>query len=100
MARINAYARGTLVRASATFASAAGAAVDPTTVRLKVRAPAGTVTTWTHGIDGQLVKDAAGAYHADIDANEEGVWHTRWEGTGANQAAAESQFTVNVGVFG
>lgn len=100
MTTINAYARGALVRASAAFSAANGAAVDPTTVRLRFMTPVGTVTTWTHGVDGQLVKDAVGSYRADIDAASEGQWHYRWEGTGANQAAAEGQFTVTVGVFG
>ena len=91
---INAYARGTLVRASASFADGAGNAVDPTAVTARVRAPNGTVTAPA------ATKDGVGTYHVDIDADAEGAWHYRWEGTGANQAAAEGQFTVNVGVFG
>ena len=99
MTTINSYARGQLVRARADFASAAGQAVDPTTVMFRVMAPGGTVTSLTHGVDAGLVKDATGSYHADVDAATEGVWHYRWEGSGANQAAAESQFTVIEGVF-
>lgn len=90
---INSYVRGVLVRASATFANAAGTAVDPTTVTFRVRAPNGTITTPS------VVKDSVGNYHVDVDANAEGTWHFRWEGAGANQGAAEGQFTVADGVF-
>lgn len=99
MTTINSYVRGALVRATADFSSAAGQAVDPTTVRFRVMAPDGTVTTYVHGVDAGLVKDTTGSYHADVDAAADGVWHYRWEGEGANQAAAESQFTVIDGVF-
>jgi hypothetical protein len=96
---INTYVRGTLVRCSVLFENAAGTDVDPTTVTFRFKTPAGATTSWVHGVDGGLVKDATGAYHADVDANDEGAWHYRWEGTGANQAAAEGQFTVIGGAF-
>ena len=94
MAEINAYTRGTLVRAQAVFANAAGTLVVPTSVTFRVRAPDGTVTTPA------VSNPSTGVYTTDIDANAEGDWHWRAEGTGAYQGAAEKQFTVTEGRFG
>ena len=91
---INAYVRGQLVRVAAVFTNSAGTAVDPTTVTVRVRAPSGTVTTPA------ATKDSVGNYHVDIDANTEGTWHYRFEGTGSNQGASEHQFVIENGVFG
>ena len=87
------------MRCSVLFENAAGTDVDPTTVTFRVKNPAGATTVYVHGINGQLVKDAVGAYHADVDASLEGDWHYRWEGSGANQAAGEGQFLIAGGVF-
>lgn len=87
------YLQGDLIRVSVTF-EAAGLAADPTTVVLKHKSPSGTITTWTHGVNNQVVKDAVGAYRGDINVNEGGTWHFRWEGTGASQGAAQDSFGV------
>lgn len=90
------HARGTRVRVSVVFTDVNGASVDPTTVRVKWRAPGGAATTWTYGTDAEVVRDSAGNYHADLDTSTApGIWRYRWESTGAGQAAAESQFTVS-----
>lgn len=88
---------GTLVRISATF-TVSGAATDPTTVTLKVRSPAGTVSTYTYGA-GQVTKDSVGNYHKDVDASTSGRWLYRWEGTGTAQAADESAFDIEASAF-
>ena len=87
------YIVGDRIRVSATF-EAAGLRTDPTTVVFKFKGPAGTITTWTFGVDGQLVKDAVGVYRGDIDVTAGGTWSFRWEGTGAAQGAAQDSFTV------
>lgn len=93
---LNRYARGALVRVSGSFVDSAGAAVDPTVVRVKYRAPgqtAATQTTLTYLTDAALVRDSAGHYHADVDTTGAyGQWRYRWESTGAGQAAGEWQF--------
>lgn len=92
MIRIKSYALGNLIRVSAAF-SVGGVDTDPATIVLEVKSPAGTITTPAP------IRDAAGKYHADINANEHGTWWYRWEGTGAAQATAERRFTIEHSEF-
>lgn len=89
------YDKGDIVQVTGAFTNAAAAPQDPTAVVFRMVNPAGTVTSYTFGVDGQLVKDSVGNYHVDVDASVEGVWHYRWESTGTGQAAEEGQFTVD-----
>jgi hypothetical protein len=95
----NTYDVVDLVRASATFADADGNAIDPGTVTLKVKAPAGTVTTLVYVTDVALVRDSQGAYHADINVTAAGSWWFRWEASGTGQSAGESWFNVRTSRF-
>ena len=97
---INAYVRGQQVRVAVAISNAAGAASDPAGLAVKLRTPAGAISTKTYGADAEVVRDAAGAYHLDVDAAAEGDWHYRWEGSGSNRGAGEGQFRVIAGVFG
>lgn len=88
------YIEGALVRVTAAFTNAAGAAVDPTTVTLKWHRNQDPVTSWTVTA-GQIVKDSVGNYHADLDTtNLVGGWSYEFEGTGAAQAANAGTFLV------
>lgn len=93
------YDRGDKVRASVAFTSAAGAAVDPAAVTCRVKNPEGTDSTYVYGTNAELVRDSQGNYHLDIDANVEGLWTYRFEGTGTNQGAGEGEFTVRDSAF-
>jgi len=93
------YDVGDLVRCTGTFTNAAGTAVDPTAVSFMLRAPSGTETTYTYGVDAELVRDGTGVYHVDVDADEEGAWYYRFESTGTGQAAEESRFYVDQSMF-
>jgi len=73
---------------------ATAAAVDPGGLALKVRKPDQTLTTLTYGADAALEKDAVGHYHADIALDQAGLWHWRWEATGANAGVAEGVLTA------
>lgn len=88
------YHVGDLIRVAAVFTNVAGTAVDPTAVFVKYKDPGGTVTTLTYGVDAALVRDSAGNYHVDIDADEAGTWTYRFFSTGTGQAANEKRFTV------
>lgn len=91
----NSYDLGDLVRVSAPFTLvSSGAAVDPTVVKCSVRDPSGNVVTYVYLTDAALVRDSAGNYHLDVDADEAGTWCYRWWSTGTGQAAEENQFTV------
>lgn len=85
-----AYHVGDLIRASATFTSAAGTAVDPTVVLAKYKDPGGVTVSLTYGAVGSeaLVRDSAGNYHVDIDADEAGFWQYRFYSTGTGRATS------------
>lgn len=95
----NRYDVGDLVRASGSFTNAAGTAVDPTAVFAKYKDPAAAVTTLTYGVDAALVRDSAGNYHVDINANLAGHWCYRFYSTGTGQAAEEGTFIVDPSCF-
>lgn len=86
----NKYDKGDLVRVSAAF-NILGVATDPTTITLKVKNPAGTVSTYTFAL-GQVTRSGTGAYYKDVSVDSVGLWFYRWEGTGAVVSAGEGYF--------
>lgn len=91
----NTHDLGDLVRVEATFTdSVLGTAVDPDVVKLSVKSPDDVVTTYVYLTDAEIVKDAVGEYHADIDVDQAGDWFYRWWSTGDGQAAEEKRFKV------
>lgn len=94
-----AYQVGDLVRIAGAFTNAAGTAVDPTAVFAKYKDPGGITTALTYGVDVALVRDSAGNYHVDVNADESGVWRYRFYSTGTGQAANEEQFIVEPSAF-
>lgn len=95
----NVYDKGDLVRCSASFTTSAGAAVDPTVITFKFKTPGGTTTTYTYGVDAELVKDSVGNYHVDVSATASGTWFYRFEGTGDAQAADEASILIEKSEF-
>lgn len=91
---MNQYSKGDLVRCSASFATSAGAATNPTAVLFQVKTPAGSTTTYTYGTDAQLVRASTGNYYVDVDASQVGTYHYRFYSTGTGQAADEGSFRV------
>lgn len=90
------YVLGQLVLVTATYKNtASGSVVDPDVVKLDVTDPNGTVTTYTYGSGGFIVKDSTGVYHANIDAGTTGFWYYRWYSTGNGQAADVGRFEVD-----
>lgn len=88
------YIPGEVTRISVTVMDSAGAAADPGALRLKVKPPAGAVTTYTFGSSAEIIKDAVGRYHADIQLTAAGVWAYRWELDAPNAGAVEGVITV------
>ncbi len=88
------YDIGDLVRVSGTF-QVGGSDTDPTAVTIKHLDPSGNLTTWLYLTDPEVIRDAVGQFHADIDIDEAGQWWYRFEGTGAAQAAGEETFFVD-----
>lgn len=91
-----AYRVGESPRYSVDWKDLAGAAVDPTGQTLQLRAPSGDLTTYTYGTDLEYVRSALGSFYVDGDAvTEQGVWHGRWQATGALEAVKEFRFYVD-----
>jgi hypothetical protein len=88
------YQKGSDVTCSVIFRNSSGVITDPTTVTFKVKNPAGTITTYTSGVDVALVHDSTGHYHVDVDANASGTWAYRFSSIGVVKSAAEDTFTV------
>lgn len=76
-----------------------GLLVDPGTVALKVRTPAGVVTTYTYAA-AEIVRLSVGKFRKAIVAlPTAGVWKYRWEATGANAAVEPGRFGVRAADF-
>ena len=94
----NTYDIGDLIRITGTFVDVDGAEIDPTTVVAKFEDPSGNETSYTYGVDAELVKSDTGVYYFDIDIDEKGVWRYRQEGSGNVGAAAEGWFYAREGI--
>lgn len=97
---INVYDIGQLVPISALFEDADGVDTDPSTVTLEVLDPAGNTRTYLYGASPtEVIRDSAGNYHVDVEADQAGDWFYKWSSTGSGQAAQEGQFMVAPGHF-
>lgn len=92
------YASGQLVNISCTF-TLSGIPTDPTTVIGRFRWGTATTTSYTYGVNAQLVKDSTGVYHFDVTAQNSGTYYYRFEGYTSVQAAEEGSFDVAVSRF-
>lgn len=91
------YDVGDLVRVTGTWTDPlnGNVEIDPDVVRLSVRAPSGTVVTYTFGSGDDIEKTETGVYVAHISITESGLWYYRWWSTGAGQSAEEGELVVN-----
>jgi hypothetical protein len=87
------YDVGDVARLSTTFATS-GVAVDPSSVALTILTPGWVSTTYTYGVDAQIVKSATGAYYSDLTLTAAGRYRWRWVSAGTGAAATESWLTV------
>lgn len=94
MVMLERYVPGQVIRLSIAVTDTADAAQDPGALRLMVKPPTGATTIYTYGTDAEVVRDAAGAYHADIALIAAGQWRWRWEGDAPFAGAAEGFATV------
>ena len=88
------YIVGEVIVLPLSLANSAGAAADPGALRLKVKTPDGTVTTYTYGVTTEISKDSVGNYRASLTLGAAGAWYYRWECDTPNQGAAEGSFAV------
>lgn len=97
----NTYDKGDLVKVTGTFTDpdSNDALIDPTVVKVSVKEPDGTTTTYTYGTDAECVKVSTGLYKLEINCDAPGTWHYRWWSTGTGQAAEPDEFIVEPSVF-
>lgn len=89
---------GTKAEADCTF-EIGSSPTDPTTVVAKVRNPAGTITTYTYGVDAALTRLSSGEYRLLFTVDRQGTWEVRFAGTGDVVAAVEQSITVPASRF-
>lgn len=70
-----------------------GTLVDPGALRLEVRPPGGTVTTYSYGA-GEIIRESVGVYYCDVPLTVAGVWAFRWESDPPYAGAGEMQIQV------
>lgn len=92
----NDYIIGDATRISLSIIDAAtGDLVDPGGIALKLRTPAGIVTTHTYTPDaGIVVRDGVGLFHAELDLNAHGRWYWRWQTVAPSVGVAEGSLQV------
>ncbi len=90
----NQYDVGRIIRLSTTFTTSTGAAFDPATIIAVVKDPSGAVTSYQYGSSAEVIRDATGQYHVDIETTLPGIWYYRWYATGAQKASNQSHFKV------
>lgn len=84
--------QGTTVRLNVAFTNISGAATDPTTVSLKVKAPGTALATYTYA-GGTLTRSSTGVYYKDISTTTTGgLYRYYWTGTGTAAAAGYGEF--------
>jgi len=81
---------------TATFTTAAGTAVAPTTVALKIMDPSGNLEV---DITTGYTTGGTGIYKYDVTLDQAGLWRYRWAGTGAAIASAEGELRVSQSAF-
>ena len=88
------YLVGEVAVLSLRVADMGGAIADPGGLVLRVKSGAGAVTSYAYGVDGVIMRDGLGIYHADILLSTPGLWAYRWELSAPNAGAAEGVINV------
>lgn len=68
------------------------APVDPASVVLKIKTPAGVIVNQAY--PGLIVRTGVGLYQFDLLLTETGRWRYRWETSAPAQSAAQGDVTV------
>ena len=86
------------VYTSTPFATAAGVDIDPTTVTITIKTPAGVSTAYVYITDPEVVRVTTGDYYMLLNASQEGEWPYRIAGLdalGNYMGADEGSFMVH-----
>lgn len=99
MPETNTHDIGDIVQVKAIFRNQAGDLTDPTTIRLKIRRPDKTTSTYTYLTDPEVQRESLGVFISNLDIDQAGVWVYRWEGEGPVKAAEEHAFDIRRSKF-
>lgn len=92
------YFVGTTITITGVARNAGGTATDPGDVWLKVRNPAGSVSTYQYSAGGVL-KTATGTYSKALELTASGIWWLRFEGSAPLDATVELPLNVYETMF-
>lgn len=85
---------GDKLRITITFRDVDRVISDPTTVRFLVKKPSGIESTYTFGVDSEVVREKVGVYHFDLPFDAADEWTYRWEALGDAAGAFEKTLQV------
>jgi hypothetical protein len=88
------YDVGDRVRLSGEFTDEDGNLHDPTAVYVTYTDPNGTETVLQYGVDVEVIRNAEGQYHVDIDVDEVGRWPYEWYATGTGRSRGTARLIV------
>lgn len=94
MAANDVFDVGDTVESDVAFIDLNLAAVDPSAITVSVTDPAGAVTDFVFGVDGNMEKRGVGYYAVQFPVTSVGIWRVKWEGTGAAQAVGREWFSA------
>ena len=90
------YDIGDEIRSTITI-KVADVLTDPSSLTFQLRNPQDTVTELSgFGPDPLVVKEGTGVYHFDHISSMSGLYHWRWQATGAAVGAAEGSYIVKL----
>lgn len=87
----NPYQIGNEILLKGTFTNSGGTLITPTTITLRIKNPAGTVTVVTTA---SLTNPSTGIYQYTLLLNVKGIWSYRFEGAGNVVVASEEEIFV------
>lgn len=87
---------GDSIRLWVSIADLNGSAVNPASLRLRIKPPVAAEYSLTVA---ELIKDADGAYHHDLRLGDHGRWYYRWEAGDPSMAVGEGEIAVDPSRF-
>lgn len=90
---------GEVARLTAEIVDVMDAPIDPSALRIKVKAPSGTVTTYSWPGAPEITRQAEGVFFADVVLASAGVYAFRFETDAPSMGAAERTLTVRKSLF-
>ena len=88
------YFKGQILRIGVEFRDNAEELADPTTLTFKWKVDLGTTSTYTYGVDPEVVRDSLGVYYVDLDLTVTGTYAYQYMAGGAIENAIEESFMV------